>query len=62
MTRDDMQQLLTDVWQKTKKTIVYITHNVSEAVFLGDKVIVLNAHPGTIKAELRSTCRARAIR
>jgi NitT/TauT family transport system ATP-binding protein len=53
MTRDDMQQLLTDVWQKTKKTIVYITHNVAEAVFLGDKVIVLNAHPGTIKAEIK---------
>ena len=52
MTRDDMQQLLTDVWQKTKKTVVYITHNVSEAVFLGDKVIVLNAHPGTVKIEL----------
>ena len=52
MTRDDMQQLLTDVWQKTKKTIVYITHNVAEAVYLGDKVIVLNAHPGTIKTEL----------
>ena len=52
MTRDDMQLLLTDVWQKTRKTIVYITHNVSEAVFLGDKVIVLNAHPGTIRAEL----------
>ena len=49
MTRDDMQQLLTDIWQKTKKTIVYITHNVSEAVFLGDKVVVLNAHPGTVK-------------
>jgi NitT/TauT family transport system ATP-binding protein len=53
MTRDDMQQLLTDVWQKTKKTIIYITHNVAEAVFLGDKVIVLNAHPGTIKAEIK---------
>ena len=52
MTRDDMQQLLTDVWQNAKKTIVYITHNVAEAVFLGDKVIVLNAHPGTIKAEM----------
>ena len=52
MTRDDMQQLLTSIWQKTKKTIVYITHNVAEAVFLGDRVIVLNAHPGTIKAEL----------
>jgi NitT/TauT family transport system ATP-binding protein len=53
MTRDDMQQLLTDVWQKTKKTIVYITHNVAEAIYLGDKVIVLNAHPGTVRAELR---------
>jgi NitT/TauT family transport system ATP-binding protein len=52
MTRDDMQQLLTDIWQKTKKTIVYITHNVAEAVYLGDRVIILNAHPGTIKAEL----------
>ncbi len=52
MTRDDMQQSLTDIWQKTKKTIVYITHNVAEAVYLGDRVIVLNAHPGTIKAEL----------
>jgi NitT/TauT family transport system ATP-binding protein len=52
MTRDDMQLLLTDVWQKTKKTIVYITHNVAEAVFLGDKVIVLDAHPGTVKCEL----------
>ena len=49
MTRDDMQQLLTGIWEKTKKTIVYITHNVSEAVFLGDKVVVLNAHPGTVK-------------
>jgi NitT/TauT family transport system ATP-binding protein len=52
MTRDDMQQLLTDVWQQTRKTVVYITHNVSEAVFLGDKVLVLAAHPGTVKSEL----------
>ena len=52
MTRDDMQLLLTDIWRKTRKTIVYITHNVAEAVYLGDKVIVLNAHPGTVKAEL----------
>jgi NitT/TauT family transport system ATP-binding protein len=52
MTRDDMQQLLTDVWQRTQKTIVYITHNVAEAVFLGDRVLILAAHPGTVKAEL----------
>ena len=52
MTRDEMQRQLTDVWQKTKKTIIYITHNVSEAVYLADKVLVLAAHPGTIKASL----------
>jgi NitT/TauT family transport system ATP-binding protein len=52
MTRDDMQQLLTDVWLRTRKTIVYITHNVSEAVFLADKVLILAAHPGKVKAQL----------
>lgn len=52
MTRDDMQMLLTDVWQRTRKTVVYITHNVSEAVYLGDRVLILNAHPGTVKANL----------
>jgi NitT/TauT family transport system ATP-binding protein len=52
MTRDEMQRLLAEIWQRTKKTIVYITHNVAEAVYLGDKVVVLAAHPGTLKAEL----------
>ena len=49
MTRDEMQRMLTDVWSATKKTVVYITHNVSEAVYLGDKVVVLRAHPGSVK-------------
>ncbi len=53
MTRDDMQRMLADIWQQTRKTIVYITHNVSEAVYLGDKVLVLAAHPGTVKAEIK---------
>ncbi len=52
MTRDDMQKLLAEIWQTTKKTVVYITHNVAEAVFLGDKVIVMAAHPGTIREEI----------
>jgi NitT/TauT family transport system ATP-binding protein len=52
MTREEMQRLLTEVWQKTKKTVVYITHNVAEAVYLGDKVVVLGAHPGTVRAEV----------
>lgn len=52
MTRDDMQKLLTDIWQETKKTIVYITHNVAEAAYLADKVLIMDPHPGTVKAEL----------
>jgi NitT/TauT family transport system ATP-binding protein len=53
MTRDEMQKQLTEVWQATKKTVVYITHNVVEAVYLADQVLVLAAHPGTVKAKLR---------
>ena len=49
MTRDEMQKMLTDVWSATKKSVVYITHHVSEAVYLGDKVVVLKAHPGSVK-------------
>lgn len=52
MTRDDMQQLLSRVWAQTKKTVVYITHNVSEAVFLADRVLIMNAHPGSVKIEI----------
>ena len=53
MTRDEMQNQLTEVWQATKKTIVYITHNVAEAVYLADQVLVLAAHPGTVKTQIR---------
>jgi NitT/TauT family transport system ATP-binding protein len=51
MTRDEMQRLVTEVWQQTRKTIVYVTHNVAEAVYLGDTVLVLDAHPGKIKEQ-----------
>jgi NitT/TauT family transport system ATP-binding protein len=52
LTRDDMQRLLSDVWRETRKTVVYVTHNVAEAVYLADRVIVMTAHPGRIKAEV----------
>jgi len=52
MTRDEMQKQLTEVWQATRKTVVYITHNVAEAVFLADHVLVMAPHPGTIKARI----------
>jgi NitT/TauT family transport system ATP-binding protein len=53
MTRDEMQKQLIEVWQATRKTIVYITHNVAEAVYLADNILVMAPHPGTIKARIK---------
>ena len=55
LTRDEMQRLLVDVWRETRKTIVYVTHNVAEAVYLADRIVVLTPHPGTVKAEVKVT-------
>lgn len=49
LTRDEMQRLLADVWRETKKTVIYVTHNVAEAVYLADRVVVMSPHPGTVK-------------
>src|SRR3989454_8170691 len=53
LTRDEMQGLLVDVWRETKKTVIYVTHNVAEAVYLADRIVVLTPHPGTLRAEIR---------
>ena len=47
-TRNMLQQELLGIWEKTKKTIIFITHSVDEAVFLADSIIVLTPRPGTI--------------
>ncbi len=52
LTRDDMQRLLADVWRETSKTVIYVTHNVAEAVYLADRVIVMTPHPGRVKSEV----------
>ena len=55
LTRDEMQKLLVDVWEETRKTVLYVTHNVAEAVYLADRIIVLSPHPGTVRAQTRIT-------
>ena len=48
-TRNQMQKELLRIWQETKKTILFVTHSVDEAVFLADRVIVLTTRPSRIK-------------
>jgi NitT/TauT family transport system ATP-binding protein len=47
-TRNMLQNELLDIWQKTKKTILFVTHSVDEAVFLADRIVVLTQRPGRI--------------
>ena len=51
-TRDVLQEELQSIWQRTGKTILFITHNVREAVLLADRVIVMSPSPGRIKREI----------
>ena len=48
LTRKSMQMLLLDIWSKTKKTILMVTHSISEACFMSDRVVVLSHRPGSI--------------
>ncbi len=50
LTRDLMQEEVLRIWDASGKTFVLITHNIEEAVFLGDRVLVLSARPGRVKA------------
>jgi len=51
-TRLLMQQLLLDLWQEFRMTVIFITHDIDEAIFLSDRLIVLTERPGGIKAEI----------
>jgi NitT/TauT family transport system ATP-binding protein len=49
-TRERLNEDLLDIWSKTGKTVVFVTHNISEAVFLSDRVFVLSPHPGRLSS------------
>lgn len=48
-TRETLQDELLKIWEKTNKTIIFVTHSIEEAVLLADRVVVLTKNPGTIK-------------
>jgi NitT/TauT family transport system ATP-binding protein len=51
LLRVKLQQFLVDLWQATRKTIVYVTHDLTEAIALGHRVLVMSAHPGHVSVE-----------
>ena len=54
-TREIMQAELLGIWQESRKTVVFVTHQIDEAVFLSDTVVVLGARPGTVREVIRIT-------
>jgi NitT/TauT family transport system ATP-binding protein len=56
LTREMLYQELQEIWEQTGTTIVFITHNVEEAIYLGDRVIIIAGHPGGVKSEHCVAC------
>ena len=48
-TREVMQEELLNIWRQAKKTVLFVTHQINEAIYLSDRVIVFTARPGTVK-------------
>jgi NitT/TauT family transport system ATP-binding protein len=62
LTRDRLHEELESLWAATRKTVIFVTHNVREAVALGDRVLVLSPRPGRIVGDVRITLpRPRAL-
>ena len=51
-TRVVMQEILTNMWQQFRISVLFVTHDIEEAIFLSDKIYVMTARPGRIKAEI----------
>jgi NitT/TauT family transport system ATP-binding protein len=51
-TRELMQELLQGIWEAERKTVLFVTHDIDEAIFMGNRVVVMSARPGRIKCDL----------
>ena len=54
LTRVRMQEELLELWNETKTTILFVTHSIPEAIRVGNRILLLSAHPGQVKAEINS--------
>ena len=51
-TRSLMQELLLEIWEQHRKTVLFVTHDIDEAIFMANRVAVFTARPGSIKADV----------
>lgn len=51
-TRHMMQELLMEIWSDLRTTVLFVTHDIEEAIFLGDRILIMGVNPGHIKADL----------
>lgn len=61
ITRQDLQEQLRKLWKQTNKTIIFITHDVDEAIFLGNRIITINGSPGKITLNLDNPLYERVV-
>jgi ABC-type nitrate/sulfonate/bicarbonate transport system ATPase subunit len=52
MTRSNMQEWLLDIWQEYERTVVFVTHDIDEAIFLSDRIVVMGSRPGSVRLEI----------